>query len=129
MKTELAIIGAGPAGMAAAEAAIECGLDVTVIDEQARPGGQIYRQPPSGFKVPNWLGGRVYRTGKALLGRVSANDKVHWLMHSTVTAVMYADLAGGHADLAGGEGRFTVVVDGRDGTVPLAADAVLVAPA
>jgi len=38
-----AIIGAGPAGMAAAMAASELGADVLVLDEQAAPGGQIYR--------------------------------------------------------------------------------------
>ena len=41
--TELAIIGTGPAGMAAAIAAREHGIDVLVLDEQAAPGGQIYR--------------------------------------------------------------------------------------
>ena len=41
--TELAIIGAGPAGMSAAIAAREHGIDVLVLDEQAAPGGQIYR--------------------------------------------------------------------------------------
>ena len=39
----LAIIGAGPAGMSAAVAAREHGADVLVLDEQAAPGGQIYR--------------------------------------------------------------------------------------
>lgn len=121
MKTELAIIGAGPAGMAAAEVAIDCGLDVTVVDEQPVPGGQIYRQPPSDFKVSNWLSGRAYRTGKALLKRVSRNRKVHWLMQSTVTGIM-------PLDANAGESRFTLLVDGPYGTRPLAADAVLVAP-
>ena len=41
--TELAIIGTGPAGMAAAIAAREHGADVLVLDEQVAPGGQIYR--------------------------------------------------------------------------------------
>ncbi|NHH99446.1 NAD(P)/FAD-dependent oxidoreductase [Oceanimonas sp. MB9] len=40
---DLVIVGAGPAGMAAATAAAEQGLTVTVLDEQAAPGGQIYR--------------------------------------------------------------------------------------
>ena len=39
----LAIVGAGPAGMAAAIAAREHGTDVLVLDEQPAPGGQIYR--------------------------------------------------------------------------------------
>ena len=40
---DLAIVGAGPAGMSAAIAAHEQGVEVLVLDEQAAPGGQIYR--------------------------------------------------------------------------------------
>jgi NADPH-dependent 2,4-dienoyl-CoA reductase/sulfur reductase-like enzyme len=43
MVVELAIIGAGPAGMAAATLADELGLETALIDEQGSPGGQIYR--------------------------------------------------------------------------------------
>jgi len=39
----LVIIGAGPAGLSAANIASEHGLNVAVLDEQAAPGGQIYR--------------------------------------------------------------------------------------
>ncbi|MCM2459785.1 NAD(P)/FAD-dependent oxidoreductase [Pseudomonas sp. CG7] len=41
---DLIIIGAGPAGMSAALEARAQGLSVVVLDEQASPGGQIYRQ-------------------------------------------------------------------------------------
>ncbi len=41
--TDLVIVGAGPAGMAAALEAREAGLQVSVFDEQEGPGGQIYR--------------------------------------------------------------------------------------
>ncbi len=40
---DLAVIGAGPAGMAAASTATRLGLSVLVVDENAGPGGQIYR--------------------------------------------------------------------------------------
>lgn len=40
---DLIVIGAGPAGMAAAVSAAEVGLDVLVLDEAGAPGGQIYR--------------------------------------------------------------------------------------
>ncbi len=46
---DLAIIGAGPAGLAAAATAAELGLAVTVFDEQPAPGGQIYRGIESVF--------------------------------------------------------------------------------
>ncbi|MFL9921064.1 FAD/NAD(P)-binding oxidoreductase [Paraburkholderia fungorum] len=42
-QVDLVIVGAGPAGMAAATVAAQHGLSVTVLDEQAAPGGQIYR--------------------------------------------------------------------------------------
>lgn len=40
---DLAILGAGPAGLAAATRARAVGLSVAVLDEQAAPGGQIWR--------------------------------------------------------------------------------------
>ncbi len=42
--TEIAVIGAGPAGIAAAVSAAEAGARVTLIDENPRPGGQYYKQ-------------------------------------------------------------------------------------
>ncbi len=41
--TDLAIIGAGPAGMAAAVEARAHGLSVLVLDENPAPGGQVFR--------------------------------------------------------------------------------------
>jgi NADPH-dependent 2,4-dienoyl-CoA reductase/sulfur reductase-like enzyme len=40
---DLVIVGAGPAGMAAAAQARTLGLTVAVLDQQQEPGGQIYR--------------------------------------------------------------------------------------
>ncbi|HXP03739.1 MAG TPA: NAD(P)/FAD-dependent oxidoreductase [Stellaceae bacterium] len=42
-RVDFAVIGAGPAGMAAATLAAELGLDTVLIDEQEAPGGLIYR--------------------------------------------------------------------------------------
>lgn len=42
------IIGAGPAGLRAAETLANAGLRPILIDEAPRIGGQIYRQPPMG---------------------------------------------------------------------------------
>ncbi len=43
-KIELAIIGAGPAGIAAATTAAKFGVQTTLIDEYVRPGGQLIKQ-------------------------------------------------------------------------------------
>ncbi|MBN3753136.1 FAD-dependent oxidoreductase [Paraburkholderia sp. Tr-20389] len=43
------VIGAGPAGVRAAQALVEAGLRPIVIDEGRRDGGQIYRRQPEGF--------------------------------------------------------------------------------
>ncbi len=45
----IAIVGAGPAGIRAAETLVAAGLHPIVIDEGMRAGGQIYRRPPEGF--------------------------------------------------------------------------------
>lgn len=48
-KFDVIVIGAGPAGVEAALAASECGLDVTLIDEAPAAGGQVYRALPATF--------------------------------------------------------------------------------
>jgi thioredoxin reductase len=44
---EIAIVGAGPAGVSAAVAAAHAGAKVALVDEGARTGGQFFRQPIS----------------------------------------------------------------------------------
>ncbi|MGY5115603.1 FAD-dependent oxidoreductase [Streptomyces sp. 900105755] len=45
----LAVIGAGPAGLAATLAAARSGLRVTLVDAAPEAGGQYYRQPAAGL--------------------------------------------------------------------------------
>ena len=47
------VIGAGPAGVRAAETLVEAGVRPIVVDEGARDGGQIYRRQPLGFTRPD----------------------------------------------------------------------------
>ena len=57
---DLLIVGAGPAGMAAAAAARAAGLSVIVADEGRAPGGQIYRNVSAApAPLAQWLGADV----------------------------------------------------------------------
>lgn len=47
-----AIVGAGPAGIRAAQTLAQHGVRPVLIDEAARAGGQIYRRPPAHFSRP-----------------------------------------------------------------------------
>ena len=46
----IVIIGAGPAGVRAAETLVAAGMRPVMIDEGLRDGGQVYRRQPDGFK-------------------------------------------------------------------------------
>jgi NADPH-dependent 2,4-dienoyl-CoA reductase/sulfur reductase-like enzyme len=70
---ELLIVGAGPAGLAAAVEAAKAGVQVTLLDESERPGGQIYRQLPEGFSVTDvTVLGQDYERGRKLLAELEA---------------------------------------------------------
>ncbi|WLH93302.1 FAD/NAD(P)-binding oxidoreductase [Pseudomonas hefeiensis] len=64
---DLIIIGAGPAGMTAALQATTHGLSVVVLDEQASPGGQIYRQVLQADAHSRTVLGDDYTTGAKLV--------------------------------------------------------------
>lgn len=79
------IIGAGPAGMAAAVELSQAGKDVTVVDQAASPGGQIYRQLAQP-RLPESILGSDYFHGAKLVDaflqapiRYQPNSRVFWL--------------------------------------------------
>ncbi|UUX50577.1 FAD-dependent oxidoreductase [Nisaea acidiphila] len=81
IRTDLAIIGAGPAGMSAAVAAREAGLDVIVVDEQPAAGGQIWRAIERNARLrPGNLAflGEDYVKGAELAARFAASGAQHW---------------------------------------------------
>jgi thioredoxin reductase/bacterioferritin-associated ferredoxin len=49
-RVELAIVGAGPAGLEAAITAADAGVEVSLIEAYSRPGGQYYKQLPASFQ-------------------------------------------------------------------------------
>ncbi|MGE0152724.1 MAG: NAD(P)/FAD-dependent oxidoreductase [Reyranellaceae bacterium] len=64
---DLAVVGAGPAGMAAAATASELGLSSVLLDENPGPGGQIYRAiAASPVQRRGVLGGDYWRGAEAV---------------------------------------------------------------
>lgn len=84
---DIAIIGGGPAGQAAARETLAAGLTTIMLDEQARPGGQILRQPPAAFGVSNWMAGRLYRPLRDLLARTEADPRLDWRGGTSVVGI------------------------------------------
>lgn len=124
-RTELAIVGAGPAGLAAALIAAKAGVQATLIDEQQRPGGQIYRQPPDTFQVDRWLEGKGYAPGRALLREAAgAQDQLQFLHGTTVWGIFDTD---GAAALERRPPRI-LALSGPQGSETLMAERVLFAP-
>lgn len=72
MSIDLFIVGAGPAGMAAAIEARAAGLSVLVADEGAGPGGQIYRAIETADAASLDVLGAEYAAGRALAARFRA---------------------------------------------------------
>lgn len=65
---DLVVVGAGPAGLSAACAARECGLDVTLVDEHSAPGGQLFRNIENKL-AQDFLDERERSVGVALVER------------------------------------------------------------
>lgn len=67
-KIQAAVIGAGPAGLAAAIEIARAGGKVALIDENAKPGGQLFKQIHKFFGSREHLAGiRGFRIGEQLL--------------------------------------------------------------
>ena len=80
---DIIIIGAGPAGIAAAKMAAEHKAKVLILDEQAAPGGQIYRASEANAdRNPDELGD-AYHDGLPLV-RAFRDSKVDYVSNATV---------------------------------------------
>ncbi|WP_240529898.1 (2Fe-2S)-binding protein [Streptomyces mangrovisoli] len=88
----LAVIGAGPAGLAAALAAAAGGVRVTLVDAAAQAGGQFHRQPAAalGARLPRALHhGRG--TWQRLRGELSEQVAAGRITHLTDHHVWYVE--------------------------------------
>jgi len=67
--TQVVIVGAGPAGIAAAAALRDGTAEITIVDEAGQPGGQVHRMPAPGLALDMH---RVLRAGHAAYQRFHA---------------------------------------------------------
>jgi len=74
---DLVIVGAGPAGMAAACEARKWGLSVTLLDEQTATGGQIYRAVDAASANRRLVLGEDYAAGADLTGAFARSGARH----------------------------------------------------
>ena len=57
IERDIVVIGSGPAGLCAAIEAAEAGAKVLIVDENAKPGGQLFKQ------IHKFFGSREHRAG------------------------------------------------------------------
>lgn len=98
---DLLIVGAGPAGMAAAASAASFGLTVALLDEQPAPGGQIYRAVTGEGATRGKILGEDYLSGKALADAL-ASEQITLISSATVWQI---DEAGWLAYSQEGQGK------------------------
>ncbi len=75
VETDVAVVGAGPAGLAAAARAAEQGACVTLIDQAWAPGGQIWRRRP-GAGEPRAARGWMARVVAAGVQRLAVAEVI-----------------------------------------------------
>ena len=79
-KTDLVIVGAGPAGLSAACVAAQAGLGVTVLDERSAMGGQYYKPRSEG-----------HRGGRALDAQHRGGDALRRAAHASGAAFCHGE--------------------------------------
>jgi len=84
---DVAVIGAGPAGLAAATVAAQHALSTVLFDEQAAPGGQIYRAVATSSAARLAIIGDDYARGAAMIeafrqsGATCVSGATVWAAH------------------------------------------------
>ena len=105
-KYDVIVIGAGPAGIAAATRAAECGRGVLLLDEGADVGGQIWRRR---------AGASARGTARAWLTRLESSGVTVIRGASVVDVVRLAD------------GGFAATAERAAGTLQIRAEAIVLA--
>src|SRR5262249_31600651 len=83
---DVAVVGAGPAGLAAADLCARAGVETLLLDEQAHPGGQIWRAITASPLQPGTILGDDYWRGVDLVRQTLASG-AHYVPGATVWAL------------------------------------------
>ncbi|WP_030902163.1 FAD-dependent oxidoreductase [Streptomyces sp. NRRL F-5126] len=86
--SHVVVVGAGPAGLAAADAALAAGARVTLIDSAEQPGGQYHRMLPEAYEAANPdVLQHGYDAFEQRAMRVIGHRRSTWLADTSVWAI------------------------------------------
>lgn len=84
---DIAIVGAGPAGLTAAAEAAACGAQVVLIDDNRQAGGQYFRQLSGAFRTTaKTVFDKEKTRAESLIG-ITRHSAVHYLPGTTVWSI------------------------------------------
>ncbi len=77
-ETDILVVGAGPAGLAAASMAGGAGAQVIVVDDRSAPGGQFFKQPSSSAAQQHYKHDSQISDGAKLIAQAhNAGARIH----------------------------------------------------
>jgi thioredoxin reductase/Fe-S-cluster-containing hydrogenase component 2 len=84
---QVVVVGCGPAGLASAIEAAQAGAKVTIVDENARPGGQLFKQIHKFFgSQEHYAGVRGFNIGTEMLRKARELD-IEVMLNSVVYGI------------------------------------------
>jgi len=87
---DVGVVGAGPAGLAAATLCGRAGLSCVLLDEQPNPGGQIYRAVTNSPFGQDTVLGRDYWRGQTLVS-AAIDSGAHYVANAIVWGLLRPD--------------------------------------
>ena len=120
---QVVVVGCGPAGLASAIEAAQAGARVTIVDENARPGGQLFKQIHKFFgSREHYAGTRGFEIGAEMLD-FRLGLTLGWFERkgvSVITGVKALEVTAAGIDYVTGDGKKqTVTADTIIPTRPL----------
>ena len=108
LDVDLVIVGGGPAGLIAAMEACKRGLDVVLIDESPRIGGQLVKQTHKFFGSHEWFSGHRGFEIAELLSKKLASFKNLRILTRTTAYGIFKDNVVGAACFGSTPGNYTI---------------------